>query len=792
MSLNLDDWLKPSDEQNEPTNPVVDVGDDEDPITNSLSAADLQLPDLGLPDIKWWVDLEFLDLASGPPANINSGQERNKNRHNPTLGNYFPDIFFDTTGQGSSSLFANDDTNRSLIGDQAFENFEKGLLADLFPSTSTGNEDKLLEDFPEISANATAPASESSAVAHAVPSAKSAEEIIKVEKTSSVQNEVENATKTDDESAYSVPLDVLQSLSKNFEKLQADFEKSTTVTTDSENRIIRIKSIRTVPPDADIEHDIKTPKGTVATIAIQTNKANNTTTFTILPRLGQTPKQSFLVKTHNLSQATKMIRPLHLDRLPVFKNLFNNIRVIPPTEKKKVLSRAMDTIKENVEKKIVRDKKELANQLLDELKQFGAEYDKIPCQEFKDGKIQWSCPEADCKRHFPKRSQLKLHIFSHKGIKPFKCSQADCKWSFPTMVKLKRHEKTHLGVKLFKCNMSGCEDRAFTTIYNLNTHIKEHAKEEHFKCSICDMGFRGQRLLDLHLRNVHEKNVNYVCTEANCSKAYSTQVDLTRHKKNHHQMFALNRFMCASCAKVFPNQSRLDQHERIHNGQRPFACQFEGCQWAFRTSSKLRRHERSHKGDRRYVCHVCGKSYLRPDHLKEHVEIIHKNQKLACPIDHCTARFTQKPSLAAHVKKHWEDPKALDHSRYRCVIEKCGQKFQSKRNLTQHVNREHQPELVTNVQDQSELDLIALLSCVAADDIKMSVDQQNETKEELITVDASAITPIKVETKEGPNIISKSRNRKRKKGQVFKICKKVRQDVLEDDSNSTINMQDLA
>ena len=41
--------------------------------------------------------------------------------------------------------------------------------------------------------------------------------------------------------------------------------------------------IRTVPPDADIE-DVETPEGTVATIAIQTNKANNTTTFTILPR----------------------------------------------------------------------------------------------------------------------------------------------------------------------------------------------------------------------------------------------------------------------------------------------------------------------------------------------------------------------------------------------------------------------------------------------------------------------------------------------------------------------------
>ena len=68
----------------------VGVGDDiEDPITSALSASDLQL---------LFLDLEFLDLASGPPANINAGQDKNKNKHNPTLGNYFPDIFFDTTG----------------------------------------------------------------------------------------------------------------------------------------------------------------------------------------------------------------------------------------------------------------------------------------------------------------------------------------------------------------------------------------------------------------------------------------------------------------------------------------------------------------------------------------------------------------------------------------------------------------------------------------------------------------------------------------------------------------------
>ena len=137
---------------------------------------------------------------------------------------------------------------------------------------------------------------------------------------------------------------------------------------------------------------------------------------------------------------------------------------------------------------------------------------------------------------------------------------------------------------------------------------------------------------------------------------------------------------------------------------------------------------------------------------------------------------------------------------FRCVIEKCGQKFQSKRNLTQHVNRQHQPELHAAAtincsqgsnpdqpSDQSELDLMALLSCVAAE---MEQTGNDKPEPELITVDASAITPIKSEPivgKETPNIISKSR--KRKQANIFKISKRTKSPTAE--VNSTINMEDL-
>merc|ERR1719415_236719 len=83
------------------------------------------------------------------------------------------------------------------------------------------------------------------------------------------------------------------------------------------------------------------------------------------------------------------------------------------------------------------------------------------------------------------------------------------------------------------------------------------------------------------------------------------------------------------------------------------------------------------------------KAYLRLEHLREHFEVVHRNQRLACPYEKCESRFTHRAALVSHVKKHREDPTALESRSLRCVMEKCGKKFQSRRNLSHHVNKEH-------------------------------------------------------------------------------------------------------
>ena len=150
LSTSLDEWLK---------QPPMSASAADD-FAGSLAG---DIPDLGLnltpEDIKW-VDLEFLDLASGPPANHHGSAatrhhhgHHSRGAHNPTLAGNFPDIFFDMTSSvgslgnssfpgpsGASSLMDEPPTATTLD----LETEEKNFLAELFPPSAQIEQVKLL------------------------------------------------------------------------------------------------------------------------------------------------------------------------------------------------------------------------------------------------------------------------------------------------------------------------------------------------------------------------------------------------------------------------------------------------------------------------------------------------------------------------------------------------------------------------------------------------------------------------------------------------------------------------
>uniref|UniRef100_A0A8C3DF12 ZXD family zinc finger C n=1 Tax=Corvus moneduloides TaxID=1196302 RepID=A0A8C3DF12_CORMO len=266
------------------------------------------------------------------------------------------------------------------------------------------------------------------------------------------------------------------------------------------------------------------------------------------------------------------------------------------------------------------------------------------------------CPEPRCGEAFPRKQQLRLHRLSaHDGgedgrgaaARPFGCPVPGCAWSFATAYKLRRHLHSHDKLRPFACAAPGCAKR-FTTVYNLRAHSRAHEQEAAHKCEACGQRFPSAARLAAHRRRSHlEPERPYRCDFPGCERTFITVSALFSHNRAHFR--EQEQFTCSfpGCNKQYDKACRLKIHMRSHTGERPFICDFEGCGWSFTSMSKLLRHKRKHEDDRRFMCPVegCGKSFTRAEHLKGH-SITHLGTKpFECPVEDLLTQLEATSSL---------------------------------------------------------------------------------------------------------------------------------------------------
>uniref|UniRef100_A0A8C8RYF8 C2H2-type domain-containing protein n=1 Tax=Pelusios castaneus TaxID=367368 RepID=A0A8C8RYF8_9SAUR len=313
------------------------------------------------------------------------------------------------------------------------------------------------------------------------------------------------------------------------------------------------------------------------------------------------------------------------------------------------------------------------------------------------------CPEPRSRKQ-----QARLHrVAAHGGgraARPFGCPVPGCAWSFATAYKLRRHLHSHDKLRPFACAAPGCTKR-FTTVYNLRAHGRAHEQEAAHKCEACGQRFPSAARLGAHQRRSHlEPQRPYRCEFPGCERTFITVSALFSHNRAHFR--EQEQFSCSfpGCSKQYDKACRLKIHMRSHTGERPFICDSEGCGWSFTSMSKLLRHKRKHEDDRRFTCPVegCGKSFTRAEHLKGH-SITHLGTKpFECPVEGCCAKFSARSSLYIHSKKHLQD---VDSSKIPCPVSSCNKLFTSKHSMKTHMVKQHNfsPDLLTQLEATSSL-----------------------------------------------------------------------------------------
>ncbi len=188
-----------------------------------------------------------------------------------------------------------------------------------------------------------------------------------------------------------------------------------------------------------------------------------------------------------------------------------------------------------------------------------------------------------------------------------------------------------------------------------------------------------------HQKPRKSKNQKYKCNHKDCGKLLSSKSSLLNHQKLH---LGINPFTCDEV-----DLKGLKAHREIHANDYHYQC--DKCGKGFMVPYRLRQHIKfrrepdckktfifaPHTGEKQYRCKEpgCRKSFMRSNILVRHRRIHTSERPYECKEPGCGKSYIQWSYLQRHMISHTGEPP------YRCDVSGCEMSFSRSFELKEHI-----------------------------------------------------------------------------------------------------------
>ena len=315
-------------------------------------------------------------------------------------------------------------------------------------------------------------------------------------------------------------------------------------------------------------------------------------------------------------------------------------------------------------------------------------------------------PCLQCDQAFRKLSQLKAHLKAHKReekLRGYKCET--CGETFKQKHMLRKHALKHSQLRPFQCPQ--CV-QAYKREMNLRLHLELHTLEGGFRCDSCDCGFKTQKAYAHHARVLHQLPVDYeeeqlepvegmditivpidesklVVPCPRCEKRFTTTDHLSLHESTVHDVCV--EYNCEECDVSFITEDALLNHVAMDHNQDNASFVSPKLELPPEEETAVNNtpeqeddpdyFEMEEEKVRKHACGVCGKRFVKSQHLKEHLDS-HTDSSYEC--EHCNKVFKSKRGMERHKRTECE----AELYRFKCPYPRCDRGFPSQEEMEAH------------------------------------------------------------------------------------------------------------